>query len=72
MKAKITEKSNEEMFEKTIRKELERQRIIGMRIGAKSVSKVIYDKLIDNSKTDAEKIAEIIEFCKVGLKIDED
>lgn len=72
MNMKIVKSDEERLFEKKAKEMLEKERIVGMRIGAKSVSQVIYNKLTDNSKTDTEKIAEVIKFCKVGLKIDGD
>lgn len=72
MNMKIVKSDEERLFEKKAKELLDKERIVGMRIGAKSVSQVIYDKLTDNSKTDTEKVAEAIKFCKVGLKIDED
>ena len=43
----------------------------GLATGTKAVSKVIYDKATDESKTYEERIADIIKFCKVGLAIKE-
>lgn len=66
MNAKIQEHN----FEEAVNKQLEKARIVGMGIGAKSVSKVVYNMCVSN-KSDSEKVADIIKFCETGLKIDE-
>jgi hypothetical protein len=72
LKAHISKEETDKALEKAIKEQLDKARFIGLAIGAKSISKVVMDKATDESKTAEEKIADIIEFCKVGLGINEE
>ena len=72
VKSHITRSKNEKVLEEAIKEQLTNARTTGMGIGAKSISKVIYDKATAEGKTDSEKLDDIIDFCKVGLAIKED
>ena len=52
-----------------VQKNLEKSRLIGMQIGAKSVSKVILDIANDESITIDERIKKISKFCKKGIEL---
>lgn len=69
MQSHIITSDKEKQLETAITEQLKQTRNAGMAIGAKSVSKVIYDKAMAENKTDSEKITDIIEFCKIGLNI---
>lgn len=72
MKSNITKSEKEKILEEAIKEQLTNARTVGMGIGAKSISQVIYDKATAEGKTDSEKLNDIIDFCKVGLAIKED
>lgn len=58
------EKQLEEMF----KQKLQEQYIRGLKVGSKSVSKVILDKLNDSSKSLMERIEDVKRFCKTTGK----
>ena len=67
-------KEQEKVFEDKLKEELEKARTIGLSIGAKTISKVIYDKLVnvnrECSKNDLLRvIKDIKSFCETGLAI---
>lgn len=70
-------KEHEELFEEKLKVELEKARLQGIGIGAKSVSGVIYDKIKNvsrgNTKNDLLRVVkDIKKFCETGLAIKED
>lgn len=67
----------EKFFENELREQLEKARLQGVGIGAKSISKVIYDKtngdLRSLGKNDLIRVVkDIRKFCETGLGIKED
>lgn len=67
----------EKQFEDKLKEELEKARLQGIGIGAKSVSGVIYDKIKNvsrsNTKNDLLRVVkDIKKFCETGLAIKED
>ena len=67
----------EKQFEEKLKEELEKVRLQGIGIGAKSISGVIYDKVKDvsrnNTKNDLLRVVkDIKKFCETGLAIRED
>lgn len=67
----------EKQFEEKLKTELEKARLQGIGIGAKSVSGVIYDKIKNvsrgNTKNDLLRVVkDIKKFCETGLAIRED
>ena len=67
----------EKQFEDKLKEELEKARIQGLGIGAKTVSKLIYDKVAGVSRTNTKNdllrvIKDIKTFCETGLAIKED
>ena len=63
-----------ELFEQELKKELEKARLQGMAIGCKSVSKVIYEKLINAGRNSTKNdlirvIKDIKKFFETGLGI---
>lgn len=71
MKSNISKAEKEKMLEQAIKEQLTNARTLGMGIGAKSISQVMLDKATAEDKTDSEKLADIIDFCKIGLNIKE-
>ena len=65
----MSQAEKEKMLEEAFRKQLTNARTLGMGIGAKSISQVILDKATAADKTNSEKLADIIDFCKIGLAI---
>ena len=64
----------EKQFEDKLKEELEKARLQGMSVGMKTISKVIYDKVInvnrENSKNDLLRVVKDIKsFCETGLAI---
>lgn len=64
----------EKQFEDKLNEELEKARIQGLGIGAKTVSKLIYDKVAGVSRTNTKNdllrvIKDIKTFCETGLAI---
>jgi len=67
----------EKVFEDKLKEELEKARLQGLGIGAKTISKVIYDKIAninrECSKNDLLRvIKDIKSFCETGLAIKPD
>lgn len=67
----------EKQFEEKLKAELEKARLQGIGIGAKSISGVIYDKVKNvsrgNTKNDLLRVVkDIKKFCETGLAIKED
>lgn len=67
----------EKLFEDKLKEELEKARIQGMSIGMKTVSKLIYDKIInvnrEHSKNDLLRVVKDIKsFCETGLAINKE
>lgn len=71
MKSNISKSEKEKMLEQAIKEQLTNARTLGMGIGAKSISQVILDKATATDKTDSDKLADIIDFCKIGLVVKE-
>ena len=64
----------EKLFEDKLKEELEKARLQGMSIGMKTVSKLIYDKIINvNSECSKNDLLRVIKdiksFCETGLAI---
>jgi hypothetical protein len=64
----------EKEFEDKLKESLEKARIQGLGIGAKAISKVIYDKVVnvnrDCTKNDLLRVVrDIKKFCETGLAI---
>lgn len=67
----------EKQFEDKLKEELEKARLQGMSIGMKTISKVVYDKVVnvnrEHSKNDLLRvIKDIKSFCETGLAIDKE
>ena len=67
----------EKLFEDKLKEELEKARLQGMSIGMKTISKVVYDKVVnvnrENSKNDLLRvIKDIKSFCETGLAINKE
>ena len=67
----------EKQFEDKLKEELEKARLQGMSIGMKTISKVIYDKVVnvnrENSKNDLLRVVKDIKsFCETGLAINKE
>ena len=67
----------EKQFEDKLKEELEKARLQGVSIGMKTISKAIYDKVVnvnrENSKNDLLRvIKDIKSFCETGLDIDKE
>ena len=67
----------EKQFEEKLKEELEKVRLQGIGIGAKSISGVIYDKVKNvsrsNTKNDLLRVVKDVKtFCETGLAIKED
>ena len=67
----------EKQFEDKLKEELEKARLQGMSIGMKTISKVIYDKVInvnrEHSKNDLLRVVKDIKsFCETGLAINKE
>lgn len=67
----------EKLVHDKVKEELEKARIQGLGIGAKTISKVIYDKIVnvnrEYSKNDLLRvIKDIKSFCETGLAIKPD
>ena len=67
----------EKQFEEKLKEELEKVRLQGIGIGAKSISGVIYDKVKNVSRSNTKNdllrvIKDIKKFCETGLTIKED
>ena len=67
----------EKLFEDKLKEELEKARLQGMSIGMKTISKVIYDKVInvnrECSKNDLLRVVKDIKsFCETGLAINKE
>lgn len=60
---------NESELEKVIKENYQKIQSAAMTQGAKGMAGVIYDKCNQNNKTSDEIIAEIKEFCEIGLGI---
>ena len=62
----------EKLFEDKLKEELEKARLQGMSIGMKTISKVVYDKVVnanrEHSKNDLLRVVKDIKsFCETGL-----
>lgn len=69
--------NQEKLIESKIKEQLDKTRIQGIGIGAKSVSSVVYDKIkhinSQSSKNDLLRaIKDIRQFCETGLAINKD
>lgn len=67
----------EKQFEDKLKEELEKARLQGMSIGMKTISKVIYDKVVnvnrECSKNDLLRVVKDIKsFCETGLAINKE
>lgn len=67
----------EKQFEEKLKEELEKVRLQGIGIGAKSISGVIYDKVKNVSRSNTKNdllrvIKDIKKFCETGLAIKKD
>lgn len=67
----------EKQFEDKLKEELEKARLQGMSIGMKTISKVIYDKVVnvsrEQSKNDLLRVVKDIKsFCETGLAINKE
>lgn len=74
MKAHISDESirpkeTNEKLTSLVQAKLLEQRQNGLAEGCKAVSKVVYDKATDESKTYEDRIRDIITFCEIGLAI---
>ena len=64
----------EKIFEDKLKEELEKARLQGLGIGMKTISKVVYDKVVnvsrEHSKNDLLRVVKDIKsFCETGLAI---
>ena len=67
----------EKLFEDKLKEELEKARLQGMSIGMKTISKVVYDKVVnvnrEHSKNDLLRVVKDIKsFCETGLAINKE
>ena len=67
----------EKQFEDKLKEELEKARLQGMSIGMKTISKVVYDKVVnvsrEQSKNDLLRVVrDIKSFCETGLAINKE
>lgn len=67
----------EKQFEDKLKEELEKARLQGMSIGMKTISKVVYDKVVnvnrEHSKNDLLRVVKDIKsFCETGLAINKE
>lgn len=67
----------EKQFEDKLKEELEKARLQGMSIGIKTISKVVYDKVVnvsrEHSKNDLLRVVKDIKsFCETGLAINKE
>ena len=74
MKAHISDESirlkeTNEKLTSLVQAKLLEQRQNGLAEGCKAISKVVYDKATDESKSYEERIRDIIIFCETGLTI---
>lgn len=67
MKAHIT--AQDEIATNEIQTKLLKVKQDGLAVGAKAISKVVYDKATDESKSYEDRIHDIITFCATGLAI---
>lgn len=67
MKAHITEQ--EQAINNAIQTNMVKLQRTALASGAKAVSSVIYNMATDETKSDKEKIEDIIKFCRTGLNI---
>ena len=62
-------KNQEKQFNKKIREQIQKVRDSGLLAGSKAICGVVLEKVTDSTKTEHEKLKDIIEFCERSLGV---